>query len=444
MKKLLALLLCALLLPILPAVAEDELELPLFRLVTFNAEGREVTLGSALLAVEEDMLLTTVPVADWGTVIAYSPDGMAYSVWAEKELSHGVTLLWLNRKTGHAPAWLSLPFGVLRVVGYTRSGLFHDMESEHPMMTGYHDETAWLVDAVEPLLPGAVVTGNGNEWLGLVAATWGEGEASYVALPVSTMREVLKEAESARAPVNPGWLTGLFLRYQDGVLTVDWSGSEIEGLSEDSGFVVYVQDVGNEDLFYTYYRIEDASVRSKDIIVAPGRHYQVWVWHDRGGNSGVKNPGVRNATMFETPDSGLFTDYGFTSECRFVVTKDDGDPNISEDIADVSADNIFMLLEAGKELYLRVVNTYDVDEDIKLPLVIALETPEGYLFTDEQGYIFSPEYEENDVWSVPVGELFKTYFEYGVGYCVPGEYRLRYAIDGVWAGEYAFTKELRK
>ena len=440
MKKLLALLLCVLLLGISPAMAEKSEPLPLFRLTVKDAAGQEKTIGSAVLFSGED-LMTTVPVTNPDGITAYDPNGSAYAITDVMSSAYGYAYLGLDRVVEDFLAFDISFEGIAdsRLVGLTANGQRYEGPAKSVTAATYRGIDAYLVSADEPLMPGAVLVDERNDLIGLVMATWGEGENRYVAArEIDLLLMQLGELDQETVPeADVDWLTGMTLDYREGVLTVDWSGCELSGLDGDSSFIVYVQDIGNEGLYYSYY-LADAPETSKEIALAPGRSYAIWVSHVHGEDAEPMLSYDAPATTFTAPDEGMLTDYGFTDDCYIGWTPNGEDPNEAVSLMETPRELIEM--RAHEEpFYLRVANTYHVEEDIEQSMIVALQTPEGYLIASVNGYIFSPEYEENDVWSVEINELFDTYIEYGTGGYAEGEYKVRYAIGGVWAGECAFT-----
>lgn len=441
MKKLLILLLCLTLLPILPTTAEEAAQLPIFRVTMARGDGSETTIGSAMLYLSENLLLTALPITegDEDALTAYGPDGTAYGVAYILESQYGLQVLVIEPEANMAGAPSSWKEDAGRLlVGVTANGLRYAEPALSVSRTKLDGLDAYLVSAREPLLPGAMLMDGDGAVAGVVVAVWGEGENRYVALPTMAVTEVLMSGIGEEFGDDPSCLTGLELTYDGGIVTVDWSGCKVDGVSEDSVFIVFYQDV--ENVYYSYFPVEDGSM-SQEIGLVPGRSYNIWVQHVHGEVGEVYLPEEQSAVRFDVPEGTFFTDYSFTNECYLAWAPINETPDLTTLLAPVEPITAQSLTDLSKSLYLQVTNTYAVDEEIELPMLAVLYTPEGFVFFNVNGYIFVPEYQENDVWSVDITDLFASYQSFGGGKFVPGEYTLRYTLGDQWGGEVTFTLE---
>lgn len=442
MKKLFVLFLCALLLPILPAMAEGPAEVPLFRLVTMDEAGREINMGSGVLMLDQHTLLTSAPVRELGVYAAYAPDGTAYEVTGASLFGSGFTMLELGEDAPLPAADFSdRDRGTCWLVGVTSNGLRYSAPAMNMTTTRYGSLDAWLVSASEALLPGAVLVQPDGALLGVAAATWGEGEARYVVLSSDALASALVAPLAdvdVRVTSDSPWMQGVALSYEAGVLTIDWSGCAISELSDDSTFTVYVAD--NENTYYSYY-VLDGGTFSTQLPVAPGREYTIGVCHTHSDTEDFSQLARNNLELFAVPEAGMFTDYGFTSECYLSACPIDEEPDPVGTLDPLENITVRALSDISQSLYFMVINTYDVEEDTEATMIFSLHTPEGYVFYSGSGYIFSPEYEAHDAWNADITDLFADYLSYGSNDFVPGDYELRYAIDGLWGDVFSFTLE---
>lgn len=442
MKKLIVLLLCALLLPILPAVAEGMEDVPLFRLVTVDESGQEITIGSGVLITSEHELLTSAAMCDLGVTAAYAPDGTVYAVTNATIYKTGFAQLELDQDAKMPAAqYAEAASAQYWLMGVTRNGLRYSAPATNVTTTRYSGQDAWLVSASEALLPGAVLVHPDGDLVGLVAATWGEGEARYVVLPGS---DAVLWATAAipvgdvRAARNSEWLQDVALTYEAGVLMIDWSGSAIRDMSENGGFAVYVTDTENK--YYSYYLLDGNSF-SIQLLLVPGREYLIGVTQTHNGGDNITHLSRKEMDVFVVPEAGPLEEYGFTSECYLSAFPIDETPDPVGTLPPMEEITAETLADISTSLYIMVINTYDVEEEIEASMIFSLHTPEGYALFSASGYIFAPEYEERDAWNADVTELFAEYLAYTNGEFAPGEYELRYAIDGVWADTFTFTLE---
>lgn len=456
MRRLLALLLCLALLPIMPALAEARAQVSLFQLTSTDEDGRETPIGSAILALDWQLLLTSVIVDDPAALKAYAPDGSVYRVLEAVKGGGGLVLLVLDQAVnGNVVEFSALDARNARLVGVTMNGLLYDMPVLSLAKTVYQDQDAYLVSARERLRPGAVLLDSEGGLIGITVAEWGEGEARYVALTGEAMIEAFlaNAQEEPRHVENPrvenpkgenpkvggrtSWLLDAQLGYWDGMLVVDWSESEIAGLNSRSVITVYIECADNN---YYVYDTSDPSELVMLLDVVPGHEYSVWVNHTYGTQDFSRT--AENAITVKIPEAGAFTDYGFTDDCYLAWAPAEDTPDVSERLPALAPITAAALEDDGRKLYLQAVNTYEVDEELETSLILVLQTPEGYIFHSLNGYIFMPEIQEEDVWNADVTPLFKRYLLYNdTSSFAPGEYTLSYLIGGKWAGSFTFTIE---
>ena len=445
MRRLLALLLCLLLFPALTAWAEEPGQVALFRVTETDENGQETTVGTAVLALDSQFLFTSAVVEDPGRISVYGPDGAAHRVQVIFSGDSGIAMLILEEAAEEPIPLLSAEGAASgRLVGLTAKGLLYDLPAASVSQTVYQGQEASLVSAREALLPGAALVDGAGRLIGITVAEWGEGEARYVALTGDAFIQAVLETligelapEDSQGLGNDAWLMDAALTYEEGVLTVDWRNCQLEGLNEESVVTAYVLCPVNS--YYLYYTA-DPEQEEINLDVAPGYTYNVWV----SVTDGEPNPGLspEYALSVTIPDEGDFTDYGFTNECYLAWAPADETPEADAKLSALEPITAEALEDENVRLYLQVINTYAVEEELETSLTLVLQSPEGYVFHSMNGYIFMPEIQEEDVWNAEVTELFERYLMYnGSGSFAPGEYTLRYLIGGQWAGSVSFTLE---
>ena len=436
MRKLLALLICLTLLPAMPARAEARAAIPLFRLTATDADGVETEVGSALLALDGQMLFTGAAVP--GRLTAYAPDGSAHAVGQIVSGGGGLTLLILEEDA-------NLPVGGLsgadvsksRLIGLTANGLFYDAPVTGAARSVYQGYEVWLVSAAEPLRPGSALVDAEGGLVGLTVAEWGEGEARYAVLAGDALIEALSAEVEAEPELGDSVWLEAELGYEAGLLSIDWSRCEVDGLDADSVFTVYVECGANP--YYLYFDMEPVASATYTEAV-PGYEYRVWVECHHGEPSGGL-PG-KYARSIAIPEAGDFTDDEFSNECWLAWAPAGETPDVDARLPALEPITAQTLTDASRTLYLQAVNTYAVEEEMETTLILVLETPEGYVFHSLSGYIFLPEAQAEDVWNADVSELFANCLMYSdsMGFS-PGTYTLSYLIGGQWAGRISFTLE---
>ena len=101
------------------------------------------------------------------------------------------------------------------------------------------------------------------------------------------------------------------------------------------------------------------------------------------------------------------------------------------------------LLDDGLRLVFQTEDTYQVaEESAGHPLVFALFTPEGWIFTEQGAYTFTPDVAASDLWLRDLSSIVQSYVSFAGEDAWPaGEYTFGYYIDGQTAAEYTFTLE---
>lgn len=425
-KRMLALL-TALLLLSLPANAEDaaydKAIDALYRLV-LRTEAGDVTLGSGVLFIQQNVLLTAEACCREGQLVAIGQDG-----------EHAVQGWELSGKTGIAVMSLATPSTAapLTLSGYDVPAMPYlfgtDAQHNVGVMSLYQvlqdlylGHSSLLLSADEGLLPGSVMVDESGAVMALVVAQKAEGMGMYIAHDPSGIYAAISGSDAADAflPVEASW--------SEGLLSVSWKDE-----TRQSGLYL-VTVSGAENDYYSYFEV-DREQRSLVLGTPPGHSYFVQAQWTPSVEEAT--PPVWSAMSTCTAPMATLTSYGFRQECYLACAP--VGTEVTGALPEMTAVTVGALEDPSTALYLQIINTYDVDGEITLPMTLELIAPSGQFYFEESGYLFSPEYEENDVFAVPVDELFETCREFSGNGFLTGEYTLRYAIGGCLAGEYTFS-----
>ena len=422
MKKLLILLLALCLLPAALALGESA-EDALYTIV-LRTEEQDVPLGTGVLLLQKDVLLAPQDCLRDGALYAVGADG-EYPIADRLDLSAGISLLQLGGASAATPLTLS-DFSVMASsympgaeADGTR-GLFRLYQAVYDL---YQEYDALVFSSEEGMLPGGAVLDENGALMALVIARKTEGQAMYTALLANSIQHLLSMGEGSAAflPVECSW--------QGGRLTVTWTDKpRLDG--------VYVLSLsGAENNYYTTFTVQPAQ-QSIALTVPPGHGYDLQVQWARSESEAL-SPTWASMTRTETSD-GRFAAFGFRQECSLILTSHD--PDTLTALQPVApALSVDMLQTGSPYAVLQIVNRYDVDATIDMPMTVELVAPDGQFYFEELICHLMPEYEAEDLFFIDVTELFDDCAAFTQGGLQPGEYRLRYAIGGLTAGEYRFT-----
>ena len=433
MKRILAFVLTVLFVCSLSAMAETSpytaIQDALYRIVLRTEAGDE-TLGSGVLFMQDNILLTAEGCCREGDLYAIGEDGEhAIRVW-KKAGDSGLALMEMRTASDAAPLTLAnydkqtLPY----VFGTDAAGNTGAVPLYEMLYALYRDQYALTLSGEEGLMPGGVVIDEGGNLVALVVAQQMEGIGMYIALEPDAIYNALNSsmtggADNAYLPLTFDW--------SDGVLTVSWT----DGARTDGVYALYL--AAEENYYYNTFHIP-AEESQASLVVAPGHTYYVQVeW----ASSADATLGLNWNTMttYTVPVQQLDV-YDFRQDCYLAIAP--AGQEVEEVLEKPAALTVELLTDAGNGLYLQVLNTYDVSEVIELPMSVSLTAPDGQFYYEEMGYTFAPEYETADNFAVPVDELFAACRDFSGGGSLPtGTYTLSYAIGGMAAGECTFTVE---
>ena len=395
----------------------------MYRLV-LRTDAGDQPLGSGVLFLQQDVLLTAASCCQEGEIVAIGADGEHAVATCDLSPGRGIALLELETPSSMAPLGLTdydcaaLPY-LFGTDAMTNMGVMNLYQILDDL---YQGRLAVVLSAEEGLLPGAVMVDEQGDVISLVIAQKAEGLGMYIAQEASGLYAAItgSDEEDAFLPLTITW--------DGGLLTATW-----EDEVRDSG-VYYLTISGEENNYYTSYELEPDR-RSIELAVPPGHGYLIQVqWTPSVAEAHAP---VWSAMSRFTVPMGTFTDYGFQQRCYLAVapagTAAEGLLSELTGVTDQS------LSDAASDIYLQVVNIYDVAAEISFPMTLSLTAPDGQFYFEESGYLFSPEYEAYDAFAMPLDELLADCRYFSGGTLQTGEYTLSYAIGGRVAGEYTFT-----
>ncbi len=408
--------------------------------IVARTDGGDMVLGSGVLFQRSDALLTVSHCMPEGTEIyAVNADGERRVKGWETLLDSGLGILYLEGLARTAPLALSamdcyaLPT-LYGVDGKGQAAQAHLHQIIYSVHNGYN---ALQLVAHDGLMPGGVMMDEKGALMGVILTQNGEGRGRYTALDARTLMALMgQESVSGEMEYSMTWLNGSCRETlcawngDKGVAVVLWP--EAEG--GEGTYVIHVS--GEENLYYTSYTAEMGETYV-ELPLPPGHRYLFHVQWVKDGEQAEFD--MAYAVSLEIPEAQALTSYGFTQDCYLGVAPAAHPHNAIHDRMDeVSAD---MLTDPRQTVCLQILNRYDVDETVEMPLSICLEAPDGQFYWYDSSYAFIPEYEQNDVFCMDLSGLWEdcaTFSGHADGLVPAGEYTLAYYIGGKLAGEYAF------
>lgn len=219
-------------------------------------------------------------------------------------------------------------------------------------------------------------------------------------------------------------------------MEVDWAGSDITDLREDSAFLIYYGDV---DTSYVWIVEATAQESSCMVDVIPGRTYMVWVQHGHGQVDSSLTPSEAEIATcvqyLDVPEASAFNKYGYTQDDMYLcLVSDSGEAQPA-----VSTFTDAELSRRGQSLTLNVTSRYRVRQDVEASLAVSVITPLGECYDTWGGFLFEEALEE-DVWNISLNDIQDTYLEYNQNW-TPGVYLVTVYFDGAWVAETQFIVE---
>ena len=427
LKRALCLTLC-LLLCFLPVRAEDTayqmVHQALYRLVLRTPEG-DIPLGSAVLFVEDDILLTALGCCAEGEMVAIGRDGEHNVLTWDASGRAGAALIQLAEPSDCVPLSLSRydapVMGML--LGTDAQGNTVGMPLRQLQTSVQRGQSALLFAAEEGLLPGAVLADELGQVVSIVVAQQAEGRGMYTGLDADALYAAIVGEEDAAAflPLEAQW--------QSGTLTITWTdeNDRTEGL--------YLMTIsGESNSYYTSYEAEPTQ-RSLTLTVPPGQTYSFQVQWTPSAQEAVA-PVWSAMTVFSVP-AGEYTANDFSQTCCLLSLPEGQTPS-----ADAQATTFFSvdtLSDPALQHVLQATARYSAPDQAELPMTLTLVAPDGQFYYDELRWQFQAGQDVEDPFTLPMDDLLETCARFSGGQLQPGAYTLSYAIGGLTAGEYAFT-----
>lgn len=427
-------------LALLSARAENAVPSALYRIVE-RTEAGERTLGTGVLFGSPRMLLTAAGCWSEGELVAIGADG-EHAIAYKGEIA-GTQLLILGLATDSTltPLTATVADSLMSnaLYGAAADGGFVSHEVTLSRTTAIDDRAEVLLSAGEGLLPGAIMLGADGGVACITLWQQGEGAGVYAAVANVTLSRLMTgTGESAQE--TEGLVHGFTATVEDGQILLDWTDAQYGVITENTVFTAYVTATCNPYLSYDEITGGETTAAFPAI---PGTEMLVWIAVSEGPLAEHVFPETAaDSVLLTVPAGEAFTGYGFQN-LRCGVTA--GEPGLDGVITEFLPQQPLtreLLSDRTQAIYFQTEDVYTVEkEDSDHVLLLALNTPEGYVFTYYSGYIFMPEMNASDMWLTDISAVFEDYelFVPEAERWPAGEYALAYYIDGSEAARIPFT-----
>ncbi len=427
MKKLLMLLLslCLVCSP-LAGLADNALDAAQNALCTIvlRQDGADIPLGSGVIVLRGDLLLTAESCLQEGDLYAISENGTFRVTASTHYAGAGVGFLHLEGEAGDPlPLATMTRYALPALMGIDAQGNALTAELYRGMSDVYRYQGALRLFSEEGLMPGAVMVDETGALMALAVTQHGEGVGQYIAMDAELLSRILPAAGEKVIHLMPE------CSWEGGLLTIAW-----EDTGKTDG-VYYVTFSGDENSYYTFLTV-DAPATQVTTAVAPGHGYNIQVRWLPDEKDAANLDWLRMA-HYDVPAAAPLTAHGFTQDCYGVFVPAD-DPHAGHERQERFT--VAQAMNAKLTGCLQIHNTYDVDGEIELPMVMCLTAPDGQFYFYEGGYLFSPEYETSDDFCVSLADQWADCAAFSEGRRIlPGQYTLSYYIGGELGGECTLT-----
>ncbi len=278
--------------------------------------------------------------------------------------------------------------------------------------------------------PGDPVLTDGNELAGMILAECSEGVNRYIALTVTGIYSLVMQLSDKVGDLSTDMEApaGFTVTVEKNRVTFDWSKVSITP-AEGMKLYLVVADAEND---YLNFGPADTEETSGTMLLTPGRTYLSGIMESAQEPEELP----KGLTVTELPEAEKLTAHGFTAVKTALVRSENGNPLSDESPEIIEA----LTAEDVKNGYIFFYShsAYDVEEETQDSLLISMETPDGMDYRYVSGWIYSPSYEQEDIWVTSMQDLGFAGVLESKNY-MAGEYRIRYYVGGELADSFSFV-----
>lgn len=294
----------------------------------------------------------------------------------------------------------------------------------------WQDYSCMLVQLSGEAKPGAPLMMETGELAGMILAEYAEGPNRYMMITVDGIVQMLAEISRQADLISEGAPEGFTVTLDANRATIDWKDAEIPKGEGMKAYTV-ITDTGNS--FLTYYPA-DQELTQVRMLLTPGRTYLAGLV--LGADAPDELP--EKYAVIAVPEAEPLTEHGFRSIlCALTEdpSKDAEAGRTPETLTRITAEQLL-----SGNVYFYSASSYQVTEQIQETLLVTLTAPDGNNYRYESGWVYGPDYQENDVWYFPLteGGLLDMM---DPGSVPKGQYRMAYYVGGRLADSFTFEVE---
>ena len=291
-----------------------------------------------------------------------------------------------------------------------------------------------LLTLTDPAPAGSPVLTSDGSLAGIVTAEWAQGENRVLALPVEGLAEDMSEVAGLLRGL-PEWGSapqGLTVTAEKNLVTVSWKDMTLPEAPEGSDVYMVLVDTGND--YLTSFPVKDVEGSTVTLLLTPGRFYIVGPVVSQGRPDSVPES---YASIF-LPRAEKLTEYKFRPVLTAIAELPGSIPKEGAVPVPVVPEEVTEALLRSGKAYFYSHSTYEVTEEIDgKSLLVTLTDPNGNNYRYESGWLYSPEYMQEDIWYLSLKDMGLTAGLNENGYPA-GIYRVAFYVEGDLADEFSF------
>ena len=439
MKRLLAGMLCAVLLAIfsMPAVGETEVTRGLFEL--YDESGESASWLGVAAPVFPGLLATSAGNLPGDTANLSVTDGLhrwdVQEVYAEETFPVAFMTYDSETEPASLEAW---PFRMepglpsadsIYVLSAAEGGdrLYRTPTAATPMK--WQGLDCMLLTLPTPVVPGSPVLTDGNELAGMIAAVYAEGKNRYIAVTAGGIFRRLASLGEKEDELSGNPPEGFTAEPEGNAVTFDWTGVKIpEADTDGEELYLVVADTGNH--YLNYFPVEK-DMTSVSMLLTPGRTYVSGLL--RSADAPDRLP--EQYAVVKLPEAERLTEYAFRPNRTALVLTDGREP--AADGSEPDAGKVTEEQILGGKVWFYSSSSYEIDAQQERTLLITMTTPDGENYRYVSAWYYDPGLQTEDAWSIS----FET-MEFTEALkdrdCRPGMYRIDFYIGGALADSFSF------